>query len=119
RAPREVPETTSDHVVFCAWDSMAEDLAHRLEREGTPYFVIEADPEKAARMYSDGVKVVRGEVDDARTYERLHVERARAVIVNRDDLTDTNIVLTVRELAESTRLIALAEEEHSLDILEL
>jgi voltage-gated potassium channel len=119
RAPTAVPAGVEGHVVLTAWDGIAEDLVRRLGREGTPYYVIEPDANRAAAMHGDGVSVVRGEVDDVRTYERLAVERARLVVVNHDDLTATNVVLTVRELSEAVPVVALAEEEHSVDILEL
>jgi len=119
RAPVSVPAGTVDHVILCAWDEIARELAVRLKREGTPYFVIEEDATAAAQMHGEGVSVVRGSVDDVETYRRLRVERARMVIANRDDLTATNIVLTVRELSETVRIVALAEDVHSVDILQL
>ena len=118
RAPTAVPVGTEGHVVLTGWDGIAEDLMRRLVREGTPYFVIEADAARAAAMHGDGLSVVRGEIDDVQTYERVALDRARLVIVNKDDLTATNVVITVRELSADVPVVAIAEEEHSVDILE-
>jgi Trk K+ transport system NAD-binding subunit len=105
--------------VVCKWDDIAPDLVARLERAEIPYFVIEEDPAKAATRHGDGISVIRGEVDDVMTYQRLLVDRARLVVVNRDDRTATNVVLTVREISDRVPIVALADEEHSVDILEL
>lgn len=107
------------HVVLCAWDPVAQGLARRLEGEGLPWFVLEEDGTTATSMYGNGVPVIRGEVDDVATYQAARVEAARLVVVNRNDLTNTNIALTVREASPDVPIVALADDEHSVDVLEL
>lgn len=119
RAPTQVPEGTEGHVILAGWDSVTERLLKRLEGEGVPCFVMEEDGAAAARMHGDGIPVVRGEVDDVETFRRLAAERARLVVLNRDDLVSTNMALTVREISESVPVAALVEEAHAVDILEL
>ncbi len=119
RAPREVPPDVEGHVIFTAWDDVARDLGARLEDAGVAHFVVEEDPSTATTLYGDGVPAVRGDVDDVATYRALGVDRARMVVLNRDDLTNTNVALTVREMSSSVPVAALAEQNHSVDILEL
>ena len=119
RAPREVPPETEGHVVITAWDGVAQGLADRLGGEGIRVFTVEEDSAKAARMHADGIPVVRGEVDDMRTYERLRALRARLVILNQNDLNDTNVALTIRDVSATVPLAAVVEDENALDILEL
>lgn len=119
RAPREVPADARGHVVFTAWDGLAQGLAKRLDSEGTQTFVIEADGEEAARMHGDGIPVVRGDVDDTQTYERIRADQTRLIVLNRDDLTGTNVALTVRDVSARARIAAIAEDQNALDILEL
>ena len=38
RAPREVPGGTEKHVLFCRWDGVARELAHRLDDQGIPWW---------------------------------------------------------------------------------
>lgn len=119
QAPREAPADTKGHVIVCAWDSIAPGLVQRLRLYGIPYFVIEPDPLAAGRLHRDGVSVVTGDIDARETYERLHVERARLVFANREDTTNTNIVLTVRETAPQVPIAAVVESDDAVDILQL
>jgi len=119
RAPRAAPERVSGHVIFTAWDETVEALGRRLTNDDVPWFVIEEDPTTATRLYGDGVPVVRGAVDDVETYRALGATRARMVVLNRDDLTNTNVALTVGEACSVLPMAAIAEHDHSVDILEL
>ena len=119
RVPDSVPADTRGHVVFIDWDSIAQDMVSRLEGEGIPYYVIVEDGAKATELQSDGVSVVRGTVDAIRTYERLRIGQARLAVLNRDDLMNTNVALTIRDVSARVPLVAFAENEHSVDILEL
>ena len=119
RAPREVPPGTEDHVLFCRWDTVARELSRRLDDQDVPWWVLEEDAATATEMFGDGVSVVRGEVDDVETYLRTGVGRARLVVANADDLTNTNVALTVREAAQDVQILAVADDEHSVDVLEL
>jgi voltage-gated potassium channel len=119
QVPRELPEDTHGHVILCGWDAIAPGLAQRLKLVGIPYAVIEPDPVTAVRLRSDGISVVTGDVDARETYERLHAENAHLLVANRDDATNTNIVLTVRELAPGLPIAATVDAEDSIDILEL
>jgi len=119
RAPRTVPADTREHVILCGWDTVAQGLARRLEDEAVPYFIVEEDPAKATEMYGDGIPVIRGDLDDVASYQAARVAEARLVVVNRDDLTNTNVALTLREASPGVSVVALADDEHSVDILEL
>jgi Trk K+ transport system NAD-binding subunit len=119
RAPRAAPADVTGHVVICAWDAIAPGLVARLRLHGIPYFVVEPDPVVASRMDADGISVVTGEIDASDTYARLQVQRARLVLANREDTTNTNIVLTVREVAPDVPIVAIVENDDSLDVLAL
>lgn len=118
-APREVTSDVAGHVVIAAWDVMAPGLVRRLRLHGIPYVVLEPDPLAAAQLHQDGISVVAGEVDARETYEKVGASRARLVVANRADTTNTNIVLTVREVAPRVPIAATAESDDSIDILQL
>jgi voltage-gated potassium channel len=119
RAPRELPESMSGHVIIAEYDAVAVGLIDRLRADGTPYYVIEPDPAQAARLVGDGVAVVTGESDSRRTYEAMRAGAARLVLANCEDTVNTNITLTTREVAPDVPIAAVAEEEDSVDILQL
>jgi Trk K+ transport system NAD-binding subunit len=119
RAPREVPPATAGHVIITEYDAVAAGLVARLEAASIPYFIVEPDPAKAARFISEEVSVVAGENDSRTTYERLRAPRARLVVANCEDTANTNITLTVREVAPQVHVAAVVEEDDSIDVLEL
>ncbi len=119
RAPREVRAGTKGHVIITEYDAVAAGLVERLNAAAIPYFIVEPDHAKAARFISDDLSVLAGENDSRETYERLQTSAARLVVANCEDTTNTNITLTVREVAPRVHVAAVAEEDDSVDILQL
>ena len=119
RAPRQVPESVHGHVILCRRDGLTRGLVERMRRHDIPYFVVEPDPEVAARMHEEEVSVVVGDRESQATYEALRVRQARLVVANDRDTVNANITLTVREISEDVRVAALAVDPNSVDILEL
>jgi voltage-gated potassium channel len=119
RAPRAVPATTHRHVIIAEYDAIAEGLIERLLSEGIPYVVIEPDPGRAGQLFGDRIAVLAGENDNRLTYERAAAPVARMVLANCEDTTNTNITLTVREVAPRLPIVTIVEEEDAVDILEL
>jgi Trk K+ transport system NAD-binding subunit len=119
RAPRELPATTKGHVIIAEYDAIAAGLTERLAAEQIPYVVIEPDPIRAAQMFGDRLQVLTGENDNRLTYERVRAASARLVLANCEDTTNTNITLTVREVAPTVGIVAIVEEEDAVDILRL
>jgi Trk K+ transport system NAD-binding subunit len=119
RAPRELGPEVSGHILICHWDPIARGLCERLRLLDIPYFVIEPDAPAAAALHLDGIPVLSGELDAAATYAAARVDAARAVFVNLDDATNTNITLTVREKSTQVPIFATAERDESVDVIEL
>ena len=119
RAPRSVADDVSGHVVVTAWDSIAEGLLARVKLLGIPFYVVEDDPSRAAEMDQDDIPVVQGTIDAAATYEALGIERARLLLVNGADTTNTNVILTAKEVASDIEIAAITADPASVDILEL
>jgi Trk K+ transport system NAD-binding subunit len=119
RAPSEVPRGTKGHVIIIEYDAVAIALAERLRAAGIRYFIVEPDRTKAAQLMRDDVWVVAGENDARATYERMNATEACLVIANCEDTVNTNITLTVREVAPDVPIVAIVEEEDSVDVLQL
>ena len=119
QAPRQIPSETKGHVIICRYDSIAKNLIKRLDHADIPYYVIEQDSATASNLHHDGVSVVLGKMDSRTTYARLFAENACLVLANDSDTMNTNITLTVREIAPDVPIAAVAEDFDSIDILEL
>jgi len=119
RAPRSIPSDVSGHVIICAYDTIAPGLIARLKQEDLPYYVLEEDSAVAAEMHMERISVIAGDVDSTDTYKALNLPRASLVFANREDVVNTNIILTVREVAPSVKVVATASMEDSIDVLDL
>ncbi len=119
RSPQHVPPDTEGHVIICSYESIAPNLIKRLKQLEIPYFVIEGEASAAAERLQDEISVIYGNVESASTYRKMLVNKARLVFANAADTINTNIILTVRELAPDVPIAAIAEVEDSIDILEL
>ncbi len=119
RAPRRVPPNVRDHVIVTRHDEIAVGISEQLRHRGIPCYVIEPDPEKAARLLHEGVSVVTGDLDSKSTYTGLQAQQARLLLANCEDTTNTNITLTVREMCGDLPIVGIVEHPDSTDILEL
>jgi voltage-gated potassium channel len=119
RAPRRVPADTRGHILICDYDSIAQELVRRLKDDGIPHFVLAGDPTAAAELISKGVSTVLGEYDSISTYEDLRIREARLVVANYDDAVNTNIVLTIREVAPEVPIVAVASSDDAVDVISL
>jgi len=118
RTPRELPEGTKDHISFTSLNPITEKLTRKLAKYNHEYVIIEADIQKALELHDMGFKVVLGAPDEPKTYEYLRIHDAALVVATNDDLMNTNISFTVREITEKVPIVTTAAEEHSIDILE-
>jgi voltage-gated potassium channel len=119
QAPREIPDSLRGHVILAGQNSMTAALKRRLESYGIPWLRIEPDAEKASREKSEGGSVLWGELDAAETWKRAGVERARLVVVDVDDIANTNVILTVREVHDQVPVASVSSSTDSIDVMEL
>ena len=119
KTPRELPENTTGHVILTSFDPVTISLVEKLKQYDYDYAVIAADLSHALELYDLGYKVVVGDLGDPETYKRLRVKQAAMLIANNDDMVNTNIAFTVREISEKTPVVTNADAKDSIDILEL
>ncbi len=119
QCPTEVPPDVTGHVIICNYETIAPSLIKRLNHNDIPYFVIEENAATGAELFQSGVSVVSGKVDGRKTYERMRAQHARLVFANLEDTQNTNVTLTVREVAPDVTIAATAADPDSIDILEL
>jgi len=119
RAPRELPADTKGHVILTSDDPITMSLIQKLKQYQVDYALICEDIQQALELYDLDYKVVVGELSDPETYRRLNVQKAILVVANRDDVMNTNIVFTVREISKEVPIAANADLVDSVDILQL
>ena len=119
RAPRELPENTSSHVILTNFDPITINLVEKLNKYNYEYAIIATDLQHALELYDLNYKVVVGDPGDPKTYKRLRIQNAALVVANNDDMMNTNIAFTVREISEKVPIITNADADDSIDILQL
>lgn len=119
KAPSQVPPGTEGHVILTDYGPVARALVRLLDEYGYPYFVLTSRLERALDLLHQGVPVVFGNWADPESFPQLAIERARMVVTTRDDITNTNVTFTVRELSDSVTIVASASTSGVRDALEL
>lgn len=119
RAPRELPEDSTGHIILTNHDPIGAALVKRLSQNGHPYTFLVPELPRALELSDQDYRVVFGALDDPETYQRLRADQASLVVVTNDDLTGTNITFTVREVSEKVPIVTSAESDDSEDILGL
>ncbi len=118
RTPRELPEDTSGHIIITCLDPITEKLVAKLKRREFEYVLVVGELHRAAELYDAGYKVVVGDPEDPETYRRLRVEKAALVVATSDDMINTSVAFTVREITRTVPIVTSANHENSLDILQ-
>ncbi|NNG01922.1 MAG: potassium channel protein [Desulfobacteraceae bacterium] len=119
RAPRRLPDGTKNHVILTSYDPVTTNLAEKFRKYNHEYVLIVEDVHQALDLQDIDLRVAVGELGDPQTYQRLKVEDAALVVANVDDMMNTNIAFTVREISKKVPIIANADLDDSVDILEL
>lgn len=114
-----MPPQVRDHVLLTGTGPIESALVPRLVRAGIPYVTIVADIDEALKLHDEGFAVMVGNLDDPAAFRAAGVERAALVAATQADTTNTNIAFTVREISESVAVVATANSEASVDILQL
>ena len=91
----------------------------KLKKYDYEYAIIATDLQRALELYDLNYKVVVGDPGDPETYKRLRIQGAAMLIANNDDMANTNISFTVREISEKVPIVTNADADDSIDILQL
>ena len=119
RAPRELTEGTHGHVILTHYDPVTINLVEKFRQYRHEYVLVVEDVQRALELQDLDFRVAVGELDDPQTYRRLKAEDAALVFANVDDMMNTNIAFTVREISQKVPIVANADLDDSVDILEL
>lgn len=117
RAPRRLGSDYRDHVILTQLGPVTDALIRRLRSMQMRYTLIVSDPTEALGLSDQGYDVMVGHLDDPATYEAARAEFAAMVVATQADMTNANIVFTVRELAAGVPTVATASSSASVDVL--
>jgi Trk K+ transport system NAD-binding subunit len=118
RTPRELPEDTKKHIILTTLDPITRNLIKKLVSYQYDYVILVDELQKALELHDLGYKAVFGDYGDPETYNRLRVQNATLVVATNDDMINTSISFTIRDVCKKVPIVTNANEDHSLDILE-
>ncbi|MGD8951663.1 MAG: NAD-binding protein [Desulfobacterales bacterium] len=119
KAPRGLPEGTKDHVILTNYDPVSVNLVEKFRQYHNEYVIVMEDLQQALELQDLDFRVAVGDLDDPQTYQRLKAENAALVVANIDDMMNTNIAFTIREISQEVPIVVNADLDDSVDILEL
>lgn len=119
RAPRQLPDSTRNHVILTAYDSVTAMLIPMLERYDHPYVLLCPTVQEALDLAERELRVAVGDLDDPETYRKIRIEHASMLVTTRTDAVNTNVTFTARALAEHLPIVASASSDAARDVLEL
>jgi len=119
RAPRELSERTSGHIVITFLGPITSALIKKLKQYKYHYAVLVPELQEALHLADQDVNVVVGELDDPETYRKLRIEQAAMLVTTCNDMVNTNVASTARGVSDEVPIIASARDEASVDILKL
>ncbi len=119
RAPRGLPVNTQGHVILTNTDPISFSLIEKLIQYNYNYAIVVPDLQRAVELHDMNYKVVLGDLDEPETYKGLQVAKAALIVVNNNDMVNTNVTFTIRSLSNDVLIVATADSDDSIDILQL
>ncbi len=119
RTPRSLPSDTQGHVILTNTDPISFSLAIKLMQYNYNYVFLVADLQRAVELNDMNYNVVVGDLDEPETYRNLRIDRAALIVVNNNDMLNTNITFTIRSLSKDIPIVTTADSDDSVDILYL
>jgi Trk K+ transport system NAD-binding subunit len=105
-----------DHVIVCEYRRDSAVLLDELEELGIDYVLISSSEADARDLSDEGYAAIHGSPQDASSFERASIDRARAVITDAGAAT-VNTILTVRSVRPDVEIIALTDDSDLRDVL--
>lgn len=112
-------ELLDGHVMVLGYGKLTEPIVDELRASERQFVVVTEDREAAERLRDRDVTTVTADPSDEEPLERAKIDAARAILVatNRD-ADDALTVLTARQLAPETRIVAAATDMENVPKLE-
>jgi Trk K+ transport system NAD-binding subunit len=119
RAPRELPRDTAGHVILTRYEALEAALVRKLVQYRYPYVILVPDASEALRLGDLDLHVMVGDIDDPATYVKARTANAALVAATHNDVVNTNIAFTVREVSPQTPVVATCTDDGSADNLQM
>jgi len=112
-------ELLEDHVVVLGYGDLTEPIVNELETADVDYVVVlKPNNDAVAELRERDIVLVVADPSDEEPLERVHIDRARAVVAaTNDDASDALAILTAREMRPDTIIVAAATDRENVEKL--
>ncbi|MBQ3059699.1 MAG: NAD-binding protein [Desulfovibrio sp.] len=117
--PRSLPPETSGHIILVSSSPLALNLMDELKNYGRRCVYLCHDNQQTLSLMDQGYEAILGEHDASTVYHNLRLPQAAMLVALDSDVRNTNIVFTAREVDQNVRIVASAQNEDTIDILNL
>ncbi len=108
-----------NHLLVLGYGDLTEPIVDELQNSGASFAVVTRDSDSAVELSDRNVPVVVANPSDVASLGRVHIERAKAVLVaTNDDAEDALTILAARELRPDVRIVAAATDRENIKKLE-
>lgn len=119
RTPRSIPAKVEGHVLIASTSPIALDLASELRNYGALCYLICWDSVKTLDLIDQGYNALVGEHDASETYINARLQQAAMLVTLENDVINTNIIFTARDVSPSVPIVASVQSSDAIDILKL
>ena len=119
RAPRELSDSVSGHVILAHNDPVAHALMIKLVQYGEPYALLAPNAEEAGQLTDEGLKVIVGAPDDPDILRKVRLDQAAMLVSTSSDVINTKVAFTARQQSKTVPIVATVRNPAAVDILEL
>ena len=117
--PRSIPQGTKGHVIVVSISPLALNLVDDLKRYGAHCVLLCHDSQTALDLLDQDYNSVVGEHDDGGVYKNLRLPEAAMLVALDSDVRNTNIAFTARDVDAHVPIVAGAQSDEAIDILQL
>ena len=119
QTPRSLPADTSGHIILVGGGTLAYNLMEELKNYGRRCVYLCHDNQTTLSLIDQGYEAILGEHDASSVYTNLRLPQAAMLVALDSDVRNTNIVFTAREVDQTVRIVASAQSDDAVDILNL
>ncbi|MDO5484472.1 MAG: NAD-binding protein, partial [Desulfovibrionaceae bacterium] len=119
QTPRSLPPDTSGHIILVSTSAVALNLMDELRNYGRRCVILCHDNQQTLSLMDQGYEAILGDHDASSVYRDLRLPQAAMLVALDTDVRNTNIVFTAREVDAEVRIVASAQSEDAIDILNL
>ncbi len=117
--PRDIPTSTKDHLIFVGISPLTLNTVDALERYGTKCVLLCNETQATLDLIDQGYNAIVGDHDESTVYKNLHLESAAMLIALDNDMRNTNITFTARDVNSDVPIVSSVQSDDAIDILSL